>query len=103
MCAGTTILDNWLSGYYSCRQGLAYHYGNILAPVGWEAANNVIGGPYKWLISADQRDAYRADGVESGVGNANSAAPRKPLVLNPGWNNDEYSDWLMAEVRSALA
>ena len=100
---GTSGFDNWWSGFYACRQTIAYHYKGVVGPSDWVYAADVdvSSGPskYKWVISSDMATQYRSDGVVRGKEATEGSAPGQDLLINPGWGDGEYSHWLFAEVR----
>jgi hypothetical protein len=88
-----TSLDgvNWLSGHYSAKSGLAYH-GTTAAWI-TQSASTVHGD--NWVISTDQNNLYRSQGVNRTVG-----TPTTGVNCRMGINTyaGESSDWAVAEI-----
>ena len=79
--------NNWLSGFHSGKSGVAFHGA-------WITPETDVHGSI-WVVSTDQRNIYRSNGVERGtITNGTSAH----LSINHSNNNSEYSDWAVAEV-----
>lgn len=93
----TTGPSNWLSGFWGCRQGLAFHSTGFLRDLDWVNTTSTSGG-FRWTISADQTNTYRADGIARGTAPYGSRAPGNELAINVGWAGYEYTKWLVAEV-----
>ena len=81
------VTNNWLSGFWSGRAGVAHHDS-------WLGAYNDIHGT-DWVLSTDQNYLYRSNGVQRGTGSSGSAPQ---IGLNYGSFTGEYSDWQCAEV-----
>ena len=84
------VTENWASGFYDGKAGVAYHNGYITAPT------DLYG--YNWVISSDQRNLYRAQNVDFTLGTAGSPGYPTRIGLNFGAATSEYSDWAVAEV-----
>ena len=79
---------NWLSGHWMGYSGVAFHNGWLTQSAGTVHGNN-------WLISSDQWDLYRSNGVSRTVsGGGTRVTPR--LVINSG-GSSEYSTWMTVE------
>ena len=92
------ILDatrqNYLSGFWTGRAGVAFHNA-------WIGSNSGIASPAGWVLSVDQLRLYRAQKVSLG---SNDAA-RLDMSLKSTWtinagafSNREASDWACAAV-----
>ena len=84
------VTENWASGFYDGKSGVAFHNGYITAPT------DLYG--YNWVISSDQRNLYRAHSVNFTSGTAGSPGYPTRIGLNFGAATSEYSDWAVAEV-----
>ena len=84
------VTENWASGFYDGKAGVAFHNGYITAPT------DLYG--YNWVISSDQRNLYRAQNVDFTSGTAGSPGYPTRIGLNFGAATSEYSDWAVAEV-----
>ena len=84
------VTENWASGFYDGKSGVAFHNGYITAPT------DLYG--YNWVISSDQRNLYRAQSVDFTSGTAGSPGYPTRIGLNFGAATTEYSDWAVAEV-----
>lgn len=80
------ITNNWLSGFWSGRAGVAHHDS-------WVTGTTDLHGT-DWVLSTDQNYLYRSNGVQRGTGSSGSAPQ---IGLNYGAYN-EYSAWQCAEV-----
>jgi hypothetical protein len=76
---------NWFSGFHSSKAGVAYHDAG-----GWVTAQTDIHGT-NWVISADQRNIYRSQGVSRTLANYTNGSSAS-LSINHGLFT-EYSDW----------
>lgn len=83
---GVTL--NWLSGFHDGNNGVAHHDGWLTQQVNRHGDN--------WLISTDQKDLYRSNGVDRTVSGSGSTS--KQLSINYGHFTGERSDWAVAEV-----
>ena len=84
------VTENWASGFYDGKAGVAFHNGYITA------ATDLYG--YNWVISSDQRNLYRAHSVDFTAGTAGSPGYPSRIGLNFGAATSEYSEWAVAEV-----
>ena len=84
------VTENWASGFYDGKSGVAFHNGYITAPT------DLYG--YNWVISSDQRNLYRAHSINFTNGTAGSPGYPTRIGLNFGAATSEYSDWAVAEV-----
>lgn len=83
------VTSNWLSGFYSGNSGVAYHDG-------WLTSTTNIHGD-NWILSVDQKDLYRSNGVDRTVSGSGSTS--KQLSINYGYySSTEPSDWAVSEV-----
>jgi hypothetical protein len=82
------VTSNWLSGFYDGKSGIAYHNGWLTQQVNRHGDN--------WLISTDQKDLYRSNGVDRTVSGSGSTS--RQLSINYGYYTGERSDWAVAEV-----
>jgi len=82
------VTDNWLSGFHSGNSGCAYHDG-------WLTEQTDSHGN-KWVLSTDQKDLYRSNGVDRTISGSGSTS--KQLSINYGHHGAERSDWGVAEV-----
>lgn len=83
------VTNNWASGFYAGKAGVAYHNGYITAPT------DLYG--YNWVISSDQRSLYRAHSIDFTAGTPGTPGYPDRIGLNSGATT-EYSDWAVAEV-----
>ncbi len=85
---------NWLSGFHSNKTGVAYHgY--------WLTTNSATNFPRdEILISADQRNIYRGNGIDLKINSGTSQS--QTIGINYGSRNgidgNEQSDWAVWEV-----
>lgn len=84
-----SYVGNWLSGFHSSKAGVAYH-------TGWVTASGTDHEGTNWVISTDQEDLYRSNGVTRGTGNGGVLTPG--LSVNHGVYTAELSDWQVAEI-----
>jgi hypothetical protein len=86
------IVQNWLSGFHNFRAGVAYH-------MGWVANGADLHGT-NWVVSTDQNNLYRSNGVlrgNSGAGTSGQTYDR--ISINYGTaSTTEPSDWAVSEV-----
>jgi hypothetical protein len=82
------VTSNWLSGFYDGKSGVANHGG-------WLTAQADIHGD-NWLVSTDQKDLYRSNGVDRTISGSGSIS--RQLSINYGNYTGELSDWAVAEV-----
>ena len=83
------VTSNWLSGFWDGKSGIAHHNG-------WLTAVTNRHGDH-WLISTDQKDLYRSNGVDRTVSGSGSTS--RQLSINYGnYVSTESSDWACAEV-----
>jgi len=82
--------NNWLSGFYDSRSGVAYH-NSWLTPL-----TDLHGN--QWVLSTDQRNMYRSNGTDrTSSGYSNGASGQ--LTINYGLLVSlDSSDWACAEV-----
>ena len=86
--------DNWLSGFWNGQAGVAYHSGWVTVSSGAGTNNGD-----KWILSTDQNNLYRSQGIDRTVGAAGG-----PSFVNLGINvpgsagGGETSDWACAAV-----
>jgi hypothetical protein len=79
----TGVSANWLSGFWSNASGVQYHEG-------WLSEGDKHGN--NWVISSDQHNLYRSNGVTRG--NAGNGSYNTTVDIN----NTESSDFHLAEV-----
>ena len=84
------VTNDWASGFYAGKAGVAYHNGYITAPT------DLYG--YNWVISSDQRSLYRAHSIDFTAGTPGTPGYPDRIGLNFGAATTEYSDWAVAEV-----
>jgi hypothetical protein len=84
------VTNDWASGFYAGKAGVAYHNGYITAPT--DLYN------YNWVISSDQRSLYRAHSIDFTAGTPGTPGYPDRIGLNFGAATTEYSDWAVAEV-----
>ena len=77
---------NWLSGFHGGNAGVAYHNAWITPQTDHHGTD--------WVISTDQRNLYRSNGVQRSTSNGSSEGD---LTINMG-TYSETSDWQCAEV-----
>lgn len=82
------VTSNWLSGFHDGKSGVAHHDG-------WLTQTTDIHGD-NWLISTDQKDLYRSNGIDRTVSGSGSTS--RQLSINYGNSTSELSDWAVAEV-----
>jgi hypothetical protein len=83
---------NWLSGHWDGKSGVAYHDGWVTGSSEWTSVEGASGGDgTTWLLSTDQNDLYRANGITLGTGGG--AGPPSVMAIN---QENENSDWQMA-------
>lgn len=75
--------NNWLSGFWSSKSGLAYHEGWLT-----QTSTDVHGN--NWVISTDQNSLYRSNGVTRGSSGGSAST-------NLTINFNEQSDWQTTE------
>ena len=78
--------NNWLSGFWNGRSGVAYHEG-------WVTPQSDLHGN-QWVLSTDQRLMYRSNGTNRTTGTGTESTT---LTINYG-NSSDKSDWAVAEV-----
>ena len=83
------VTSNWLSGFWEGKSGVAHHDG-------WLTQNSEDIHGDNWLISTDQKDLYRSNGVDRTT--TGSGSTSRQLSINYGVRTDERSDWAVAEV-----
>ncbi len=88
-CDGTTGC-NWLSGHWGSKVGVAFHQ-NWLTPYLIASENSD-----DWILSSDQNDLYRAQGVDVSVARGGNPSFVSPLAINK--YGAELSDWAVAMV-----
>lgn len=86
------ILDsytvNWLSGFHSNKAGVAYH-GNT---AGWVTLQTDLHGT-NWVVSTDQRNLYRSQGVNRTVANYVNGVSASLSINHGNLYASEVSDW----------
>ena len=82
--------DNWLSGFYNGASGVAYHNGWVT-----QYTTSIHGD--NWVVSTDQNNLYRSNGVQRGNSGAGTPSYAR-LTINYGLATGEYSDWAVSEV-----
>ena len=82
------VTSNWLSGFHGGKSGVAHHDG-------WLTQTTDIHGD-NWLISTDQKDLYRSNGIDRTISGSGSTS--RQLSINYGHYTGELSDWAVAEV-----
>jgi len=83
------VKNNWLSGFWSGRSGLAYH-------CSWITKSSLDHGNV-WVLSSDRRTDYRSQGEQRTEGTPTGC--QRQLSINFSDDNSESSDWAVAEVR----
>jgi len=83
------VTSNWLSGFHDGKSGIAYHNGWLT-----QTSEDIHGD--NWLISTDQKDLYRSNGVDRTT--TGSGSTSRQLSINYGHYTGERSDWAVAEV-----
>jgi len=78
---------NWLSGFWSRAAGVAYHNA-------WITNQNDKHG-LNWVISTDQNNLYRSNGVDRTNGSPGNPSFARLCINAVG---GEYSDWQVVEV-----
>ena len=97
----TNNSNNWLSGFWGGHSGVAFHNGWLTQfSSDWTAAMGGGGGGNgtSWLLSTDQNNLYRANGVTLGTSGAGSTSYASPLAINLFGDKQELSDWSVAFV-----
>jgi hypothetical protein len=85
---------NWLSGFWSGNQGVAWHgdAGSWLMP-------SLSGTDYSWQLSADQTSLYKSNGLNlTRTSYSGGTNPASGFGINVGWANSEYSKWQVADL-----
>jgi len=83
----TTACNNWLSGFWMGRVGVSYH-GTFITDDNKPPSRD-------WLVSTDQLNLYRANGVDYTTSKtATCALPNLGINLMP----NERSDWAVSDV-----
>jgi hypothetical protein len=83
---------NWLSGFHENKAGVAYH-GDVS---GWITAQTDVHGT-NWVISSDQRNMYRSQGINRTLTSTTGGSNISPLTIN-ATGGSERSEWAVAEV-----
>ena len=82
--------ENWLSGFWSGRAGVAHHNG-------WLTSSSSNVPVAEWVLSTDQNSLYRANMQNFTTSSSPSASSR--LSVNDGrFASTESSDWAIAEI-----
>ena len=84
--------NNWLSGFWGSRSGVAYHYGWL---------NDVNIHSLAWVMSTDQPYLYRSNGTSRGNIRSGEDAPlasNSPRSMATNVAAYEPSDWAIAEI-----
>jgi len=84
------VTTDWASGFINGKAGVAFHNGYIT-----QSASDLYN--YRWVVSSDQRNKYRAQSVDFTTGTAGSPGYGR-IGLNYGLKTAEYSTWAVAEV-----
>ena len=84
------VTNDWASGFINGKAGVAFHNGYIT-----QSASDLYN--YRWVVSSDQRNKYRAQSVDFTTGTAGSPGYGR-IGLNYGLKTAEYSTWAVAEV-----
>ena len=84
------VTNDWASGFINGKAGVAFHNGYIT-----QSASDLYN--YRWVVSSDQRNKYRAQSVDFTTGTAGSPGFGR-IGLNYGLKTAEYSTWAVAEV-----
>lgn len=80
---------NWLSGHWNGLSGVCFHNGWLT-----QSSSSIHGN--NWVISSDQWDLYRSNGVQRSVnGGGTRITPR--LVINTGSGLSEFGTWMTVE------
>ena len=82
--------ENGIYGFHSGRAGVAYENGWITDEDG-----GIIGE--HWIVSSQQNDLYRANGIDY-TQSAAGFSVQQSLSINQGLLGDEYSDFACAEI-----
>jgi hypothetical protein len=81
--------DNWFSGHWQDKAGIAFHNG-------WLAGQDDIYGT-NWVISVDQQYFYRPNGDTDHEGTAGGGLIPSVIGINLN-SNEKTSSWQLAEV-----
>lgn len=84
--------NNWLSGFWAGRTGVAHHKGWLTQ------SSTAVHGPHAWVIATDAPNKYRTYG-EDRVTDQSVYNSTSQITVNMGANYEgESSDWAIKEV-----
>lgn len=87
------VTNNWLSGFHTAKAGVAYHGDTG----GWVTGTTDLHGT-NWVISSDQNNLYRSQGVNRTVANYANGANASLAINHGSYVSVEPSDWAVAAV-----
>jgi hypothetical protein len=83
---------NFLSGFHGGHSGVAYHNGT------WITQSSVDTFGNAWVVSTDQNNMYRGQGINQTIGTPTGCASSQISINHGTSQSTEPSDWAVAEV-----